>query len=186
MAMERSTSRFSGIGTYLLIFFLVMTAVSVYDGGTMINRGIRLIPNVLALVWLLSSKRFRRSIYFILFLSCQLVAAIIAFYYEISWLRETMLILSFASYLMLGFVGLQEIDRIKTNWFLSVFFVLGIAITGYLLFELTAFSKQRFEEEAIFIIMLINNLGLLFMLISALLFVNEKPGQRTLKETNWS
>lgn len=175
MEQLEGTQKSPGIRTHLLFFFLIMTAISIYDGGTMVNRAIRLVPNLGALIYLIASRNTKSSIFLNLFLICQLLSAVVAFYYEISWLRETMLFLSFASYLLLGFAGLQEINRLKANWFLALYFVIGISITAYLLYELTEFSRQRFEEETVYIFMLVNNLGLLFMLISALLYVNEKP-----------
>ncbi len=160
-----------------IILFIVFGLVSVYDGGTMTNRGIRLFPNIVALGIILIWFKSKTNRFVIAFLICLLISASFAFFYETAVFRELTLLFNLLGYVLLGFAVIPKFSKIKASWFLGIYFVICLMFWAYTLYQFTEISREQLASNFHYILMNLNNLGLIFMLSSALLFVHQKPSK---------
>jgi uncharacterized membrane protein len=164
-------------GILFIILFMLFGLASIYDGGTMINRGIRLFPNVVALGVLLIWFKPKTNPFILAFLACLLISDCLAFYYEKPILKELTLFFNLLAYILLGFAVIPKFSKIKAGWFLGIYFLICLVFWAYTLFQLIEISRDQIANSSEYILMNLNSLGLIFILSSALLYVHQNPSK---------
>ncbi|MEL6810350.1 MAG: hypothetical protein AAFP76_03325 [Bacteroidota bacterium] len=159
------------------LFFLVFGSISIVDGGTAINRIIRVIPLAFAIVIILLGFRNKSHKYVIAFLLGHLLSGLFAIKYESPIYRELTIIFGLLGNLALGLSVIPKFNKIKTNWFLGIYFVICLVLAIYTLYGVTEISRVQLANNFHFILMNLGYLSLLFILTSAMLFVHQKPNK---------
>ena len=164
----------------VLLFFIVFFLISIIDAGYMMNRAIRLIPNLAAIIILIYSYKLNSNKYILGFLVLLLLSAIASFDYENMLLRRATIIFSFLAYLVLGFSILPKVGKLKTNWFLSVYFIIALLVAIYLFSQLLDISKAAFEGKIEYMLFMLNSIGFIFVIASAMLYIHHSPNKRAM------
>ncbi|MEZ4858312.1 MAG: hypothetical protein R2781_05835 [Flavobacteriaceae bacterium] len=160
-----------------LLFFILFSIITFFDFGTMVNRTMRLLPNLAAigiLYFAYTPKIHKDSLQFLFFL---LASAITAFFYENPIFGILTLVFSTIAYSIVGISAIKQLSKLKASWFLRVYFFITLLVLGYFLFELTQLSKDQYDSYLQFILFNIGNLAIIFMLAGALLLVHQNPNQ---------
>jgi len=111
------------IQTLSFWFFVLMLFVSMIDGGTYVNRALRLVPNVMALliiVFLFTSKTHKFPTLFLIFL---LLAAVSAFLFERPFFSYATILLGTVAYVFAAFTTIAKLGRIQANWPYGFYFL---------------------------------------------------------------
>ena len=145
----------------------------------MINRAIRLLPNLVAFYIIYTVYKNTSHKYILIFLFCIFISSICAFFYERPIFTVLSLSFNFLGYLSLGLALIPKLSKIKAGWFLKVYFFIALGFIAYTLIDLNQLSKPYLESIP-YILMNLNSLGLVFILGSSLLFVHQSPNSISL------
>lgn len=143
----------------------------------MMSRGIRLLPIVAALGLIVFRFDIRTHKFVIGFLIFILLSGAAAFFYEKAIFREFTLIFAFIGYILLGFTVIRNLNRLKSGWLLGIYFCATVLLMAYFLYELTEMSRSEYVNHLNYLLLNLSNLGLVFILASALLFVHQNPNK---------
>jgi hypothetical protein len=158
----------------VLIFFIFFFLLNIIDGGVMVNRSLRLIPNLAAIIIIYWFKE-KRNKYIVGFLILLLLSALVSFGYENIILRRLTIVLTFFAYLVLGFSIIPKIEKLMTSWYLSAYFIVVLLVTIYLLSVLLDVNKTKFDNTIDYYLFMFNIIAFVFALASAILYVHHSP-----------
>jgi len=175
MTLQKSPTAYLAVG-----FFIVFLLLSFYDGGTLTNRGIRVVPNIAAVIIIFTSVKISNNIYIFYFLLLLFLSSITSFGYTKFIFRELTIIFNFLAYVALGYSIIPKLKSIKTNWFLSFYFFIAFCVTLYLFNQLLDIKKDKLVDTLNYILMNLNILGFVFVIASSSLYLNHSLSKKSM------
>lgn len=177
-----SLTKYSPKNTKLInLVFIIIFLISIFsiDKGVFVNRILRLVPNIVALGIVLYNFKFNSNKYilgFLIFLLCSSIASI---GYENILLKKIAITLGFIAYVALGFFVMFNIKKIKTTWFLNLYFIAVILLTIYLFNQLLSLSHDKLDNQ-IYILFMLNIIAYVFAIASAILYIHYSPNRKSM------
>ncbi len=157
----------------LLIATLVLLFVNcyvIYDFDQDASRWARLISTSIFFAILLLQNSYSRKMMsvFILFI----IADLLLFYYEYSWVNTFTFLTRISAYIILVFAVVPELKKLKTNLFQKIIFVLVFGLNLAMLFVLLDMVPEKFSYPFLDGLFFVYGIAMIAMVIASISYSN--------------